>query len=68
MYTIDTIPTPCYIIDEVRLKKNLEILHDVEKRTGAHILLAQKAFSCYHTYPIIREYVSGTEISCDRGP
>ena len=63
MYTIDTIPTPCYIIDEVRLKKNLEILHDVEKRTGAHILLAQKAFSNYHFYPLIGKYISGATAS-----
>ncbi|MDO4618638.1 MAG: carboxynorspermidine decarboxylase [Clostridia bacterium] len=63
MYTIDTIPTPCYVIDESRLKKNLEILRDVEKRTGAHILLAQKAFSNYHYYPLISEYISGATAS-----
>lgn len=63
MYTIDTIPTPCYVIDEGRLKKNLEILSNVEKRTGAHILLAQKAFSNYHFYPLIGKYISGATAS-----
>ena len=53
MYSIENIPTPCYVIDEGRLKKNLKILQDVEKRTGAHILLAQKAFSNYYFYPLI---------------
>ena len=63
MYTIDTIPTPCYVIDEAKLKKNLEILRDVQIRTGAHILLAQKAFSNYHYYPLIGEYISGATAS-----
>ena len=41
----------------------LEILKGVEDRTGAKILLAQKAFSCYHVYPLIAEYISGTACS-----
>jgi carboxynorspermidine decarboxylase len=55
--------TPCYIIDEQRLVKNLEILRGVERRTGCKILLAQKAFSCYRLYPLIGEYISGTAAS-----
>lgn len=55
--------TPCYIIDEKKLIQNLEILHGVEERTGCKILLAQKAFSCYHLYPLIAKYVSGTASS-----
>lgn len=57
------IKTPCYIIDEGKIRQNLEILHGVEERTGAKILLAQKAFSCYHLYPMIGEYISGTACS-----
>ena len=63
MTEFEKIPTPCYIVDEEKLIHNLEILRGVEQRTGAKILLAQKAFSCYHTYPIIRKYVSGTAAS-----
>ncbi|MBQ5337261.1 MAG: carboxynorspermidine decarboxylase [Oscillospiraceae bacterium] len=55
--------TPSYIIDEKALILNLEILNGVEKRTGCKILLAQKAFSCYHLYPLIAEYISGTACS-----
>lgn len=55
--------TPCYIIDEAKLKHNLEILRGVEEHTGCKILLAQKAFSCYHLYPLIGEYISGTACS-----
>lgn len=60
---INSLPTPCYVVDEERIVRNLEILNNVEKQTGCKILLAQKAFSCYHIYPKIREYVSGTACS-----
>ena len=55
--------TPCYVIDEAKLTENLEILKSVQDRTGAKILLAQKAFSCYHVYPLIGQYLSGTACS-----
>ena len=58
-----SLPTPCYVIEEAALRKNLEILRGVQERTGAKILLAQKAFSCYHLYPMIGEYLAGTACS-----
>ena len=61
--TIHDLPTPCYVIDEGRLLKNLEILKRVEKTAGCKILLAQKAFSCYYEYPLIGKYISGTTAS-----
>lgn len=57
------LPTPCYVIDEARLKVNGEILKDVQQRTGCKILLAQKAFSNYDLYPLLSEYLAGTEAS-----
>lgn len=57
------ITTPSYIVDEDKLISNLEILHKVEELSGAHILLAQKAFSCFATYPLIGKYISGTTAS-----
>ena len=55
--------TPCYIIDESVLIRNCEILASVMKNTGCKILLAQKAFSNFEFYPLISEYLSGTEAS-----
>lgn len=55
-----TITTPAYVIDEKKLRENLEILHRVEEETGCHILLAQKCFSCFYEYPLIGKYISGT--------
>ena len=53
------LPTPCFVVGEAELKRNLEILAGVQKRTGAKILLAQKAFSMHRVYPLIAEYLSG---------
>jgi carboxynorspermidine decarboxylase len=57
------IKTPSYIIDLPALTKNLEILKNVEERSGARILLAQKCYSVYQTYPLIAEYISGCTAS-----
>lgn len=55
--------TPVYIVDEVLLKKNLEILKYIIDETGCKILLAQKAFSMFHVYPLIGKYLQGTTAS-----
>lgn len=60
---IEQLHTPCYVIDEKRLKENGEILKGVQERTGCKILLAQKAFSNYELYPLLAEYLAGTEAS-----
>lgn len=57
------IKTPSYIIDLPALTKNLEILKNVEERSGARILLAQKCYSVYQTYPLIAKYISGCTAS-----
>ena len=57
------LPTPCYVVDEGRIRHNLEILQQLEKDTGCHVLLAQKAFSMYSLYPMIGRYISGTTAS-----
>ena len=57
------LPTPCYVVDEALLVRNLEILKSVSDRTGCKILLAQKAFSMFALYPLIGRYLSGTTAS-----
>ena len=63
MFDNTKMPTPCYVVDESALIHNMEILRGVSQRTGAKILLAQKAFSCYHVYPLMKEYLDGTACS-----
>ena len=60
---INELPTPCYVIDEKKLRKNLEILKKVKDDTGCKILLAQKAFSNFFEYPLIGQYLDGTTAS-----
>ncbi len=55
--------TPCYVVDAGLIEANLKVLRGVMERTGAEILLAQKAFSMYTLYPFIGQYLSGATAS-----
>ena len=57
------LPTPAYVIDEGQLRENAALLASVMRETGCRILLAQKAFSNYDFYPLLSEYLAGTEAS-----
>ena len=59
----DGVSTPYYLIDEARLERNLRILASVRRRAGVKILLAQKAYSAFATYPLIAKYLDGTTAS-----
>lgn len=54
------VPSPCFVVDEVAVRRNLEILNRVQRDSGAKVLLALKAFSMFSLAPTIREYLSGT--------
>ena len=60
---LESFETPYFLVDETRLRRNLSVLKSVCDRTGCKILLAQKAFSMYSVYPVIREYLAGTTAS-----
>ena len=57
------INTPYFVVDELRLVKNLEILKQVSEAAGCRILLAQKAFSMFSCYPLLRQYLAGSTAS-----
>lgn len=59
----DTISTPYFLVDETRLVQNLEILRQVADQAGCKILLAQKAFSMFSCYPLLRRYLAGSTAS-----
>lgn len=52
-------PSPAYVVDLGRLRHNLAILDEVQRRSGAKILLALKAFAMWNVFPIIRETLHG---------
>ena len=60
---LNRVETPCYVVDESLLVKNLELLASVIQRTGCKILLAQKGFSMFSVYPLIGKYLNGTTAS-----
>ena len=57
------IRTPYFVVDEGLLRKNLELLKQVQEEAGCRILLAQKAFSMFYCYPLIAQYLCGTTAS-----
>ncbi|MDP4240978.1 MAG: carboxynorspermidine decarboxylase, partial [Bacteroidota bacterium] len=50
------IPSPCYVLEETRLRNNLALIRDVKKRSGADIILAFKGFAMWGVFPVLNEY------------
>jgi carboxynorspermidine decarboxylase len=57
------LPSPCYVIDEERFRKNLSLIKHVSDESGAEIILAFKGFAMWGVFPVLREYVSGASAS-----
>jgi carboxynorspermidine decarboxylase len=57
------IPSPCYVIDEEKFRKNLALIKHVSDESGAEIILAFKGFAMWGVFPILREYISGATAS-----
>ena len=57
------LPSPCYVIDEERFRKNLSLIKHVSDESGAEIILAFKGFAMWGVFPILREYISGAAAS-----
>ena len=60
---INKLPSPCYLVDERLLEKNLKILDYVQQKSGANIILALKGFSMFSTFPLVGKYLSGVTSS-----
>ena len=54
------VPSPCFVVDEVAIEKNLKILDRVQQESGAKVLLALKAFSLFRLAPLVSRYLTGT--------
>ena len=57
------IPSPCYVVDERALRRNLELIKSVKERSGADIIMALKANATWGIFPIIKEYIPYTTAS-----
>lgn len=58
MIDYSKIPSPSYVLDEARLRNNLELIKRVKESAGVEIILAFKAFALWKVFPIIQEYIS----------
>ena len=57
---VSRLPSPCFVVDEVAVERNLAILKQVADESGAKVLAALKAFSLWHLAPLTAKYLSGT--------
>ncbi|MDX1913715.1 MAG: carboxynorspermidine decarboxylase [Saprospiraceae bacterium] len=60
---IKKIPSPCFVLEETRLRRNLEVIHRVQREAGVEIILAFKGFAMWSAFPVVREYVKGATAS-----
>ena len=54
---LSQIPSPCYVLEEARLRRNLQLIRSVKEAAGVNIILAFKAYALWKSFPIIREYI-----------
>lgn len=60
---IEKLLSPCYVLEESLLRRNLELIRSVAERAGVEIILAFKAYALWKTFPIIREYIQHSTAS-----
>ena len=63
MLDIQSVPSPCYVMEETLLRKNLSLIRKVGEEAGVEIILAFKAFALWKSFPIFREYIQHTTAS-----
>lgn len=56
---LSTLPSPCWLLEEEKLQKNLELLSTVKQQSGAKILLALKGYALWKSFPLVRSYLDG---------
>ena len=59
-FDLGRVPSPCFVVDEQAVRRNLAVLKDVGDRGGARVLLALKAFSMWSLADVVGEYLDGT--------
>ena len=57
------IPSPCYVIDELSLRNNLQLIRQIKEAAKVDILVSFKAFSNWGVFPVFKEYGFGASAS-----
>ncbi len=55
----DTLPSPCWLLEEEKLLKNLNVISEIKKQSGAKVLLALKGYALWKSFPLIKPYLDG---------
>ena len=63
MIDFNQFPSPCYIMEEELLRRNLNLIKSVKDRAGVEIILAFKSFAMWRSFPIFREYIDHSTAS-----
>ncbi|WP_282774468.1 carboxynorspermidine decarboxylase [Phaeodactylibacter xiamenensis] len=56
-------PSPSFLLDESRLRRNLELISSVQERAGVSVILALKGFSMWRVFPLVKQYLKGATAS-----
>jgi carboxynorspermidine decarboxylase len=57
------IPSPCFVLEEELLIKNLELLKKVQNEAGIEIICALKGYAMWNTFPLLKKYLKGATAS-----
>ena len=57
------VPSPCFVLDEARLRANLQLIDRVQQEAGVSVILAFKGFAMWSAFPLVREYLPGATAS-----
>lgn len=63
MINYTQVPSPAYILDMSRLRRNLELIQRVQRESGVSVILALKGFSMWRVFPFVKEYLAGATAS-----
>lgn len=59
----ERLPSPCFVVDRGLLARNLNVLDDVQQRSGGRIILALKGFAMWSLFSQIADVLRGTTAS-----
>lgn len=63
MINLSAVTSPAYVLEENKLKRNLELMYRVQQETGVKIILALKGVAMFSAFPMIRRYLPGCTAS-----
>ena len=61
--TFEAIPSPCFVLEDEKLRRNLKRMDSVQKRGQINVILALKGFAMWSSFPLIKAYLKGAAAS-----